>query len=218
MMLTAVLTCQSATETAKRNYETWKKHCDNIVFVTTVDSHCWVPDGVEQWKIGRDMYNDRDNPHDELPRRTVDVLQRFMRSANTEICIIEYDVLLFGKPVLKNDWSGTIFPDFIHPPWVFTRQAAHKFTHTGEALLRRGCISGGWPDRHLKLISELVEGLVCDPSINYSRNTLDKWEYRMEAREAVRNGAWSIHGCKTNDQFEHLMAPFDDPNFPIRAI
>jgi hypothetical protein len=204
-MLLAVLTCQSATETAQRHYETWRKYCENIVFITTVDSHCWVPEGRESWAIGRDFYPDRDKPDDNLCRRTMGVLERFLKSANMKLCLIEYDVVLFDKPRLKNDFSGTMFEQFIHPPWLFTRHTAHKFLQCGETLLRHGSISGGWPDRHLRLIFDLVQP-VADESVNYSKNTLDQPHFITEAREFIAAGGWAVHGVKSKEQLEALCA------------
>lgn len=204
-MLLAVLTCQSATETAQRHWPTWRKHFDNIVFVTTVDSHCWVPDGREQWKIGRDYYNDRDAPTDNLPRRTIETLERFLKTPHDRLVLIEYDVVMFRKPELKKQFSGTIFNLFIHSPWAFDRKCAVEFVRVGRLLLAAGCITGGWPDQHLRLIYDIVRPTV-DESPNYTKNTLDQAWMITEAREAIQRGAFAVHGVKDAEQFEALTA------------
>lgn len=207
-MLLAVLTCQSATDTAKRHWPSWQKHFKDIVFVTTVDSNCWVPEGVDQWQIGRDYYPDRDNPDDNLPRRTISVLEWFLkrRQADSDrLVLIEYDVVIFDTPTLKHEFSATMFDEFVHPPWAFSRKCAQKFCQTGTTLLRHKIISGGWPDRHLRLINDLVQPTT-DLSINYSKNTLDQPWMIEEARSRIKMGCWAIHGCKTQEQFDALTA------------
>lgn len=202
-MLLAVLTCQSATETAQRHWPSWHKYFTSTVFVSPVDSKCWVPEGVQEWRIGRDFYNDRDKPDDNLPRRTSEVLERFLATGHDSICIIEYDVVLFRKPVLRGTFSGTMFGEFIHPPWCFTRAAAMHFVDAGKTLLRHNVITGGWPDRHLRLIYDLVNPETY-PTKNYSCNTLDQPHMIAAAREAVKDGAWAVHGIKTKEQFDAL--------------
>lgn len=207
-MLLAVLTCQSATETAKRHWSSWQKHFDDIVFVTTVDSNCWVPDGIEQWPVGRDYYPDRDKPDDNLPRRTLSVLEWFLkrRQADSDrLVLIEYDVVIFDTPTFKHEFSATLFEQFVHPPWAFSRSCAEKFWRTGSTLLRHGVITGGWPDRHLKLIMDLVAPSV-DLNCNYTKNTLDEEWMLKEARERIKDGAWAVHGIKTKEQLEALTA------------
>ncbi len=203
-MLLAVLTCQSATEAAQRHYPTWREHFDNIVFVVPVDSKCWVPEGHQSWAIGRDYYNDRDRPDDNLCRRTIETLERFLKTANTEICLIEYDVLLFAKPNLVGDFAGTMFSEMIHPPWIFNRKSATQFVERGNELLEQKVIAGGWPDRHLRLIYDFVLP-VTDPNTNYSYNTIGE-EQIEDAKHAIRNGAMAIHGIKTKEVFEALTA------------
>lgn len=204
-MLLAVLTCQSATETAQRHWPTWRAHFENIVFVTTVDSNCWVPEGREEWRIGRDYYNDRDAPTDNLPRRTVETLDRFLQTPHDRLVLIEYDVVMFRKPELKRQFSGTIFNLFIHSPWAFDRKCASEFARVGGLLLDAGCITGGWPDQHLRLIYNIVRPSV-DASPNYTKNTLDQPWMIAEAREAIQRGAFGVHGVKDSEQFEALTA------------
>lgn len=205
-MLLAVLTCQSATEAAQRHFPTWRKHFENIVFVTTVDSHCWVPEGVEAWAHGRDFYPDRDNPDDNLIRRTIEVLEHFLTTYHDRLVLIEYDVVLFARPALNREFSGTMFAEFIHSPWCFDQEAARRFVRIGRTLLQHKAITGGWPDRHMRLMFDLLRPTV-DENNNYSRNTLDQPHMIAEAREAVKNGCWAVHGLKTKEQFEALMAP-----------
>ena len=204
-MLLAVLTCQSATETAQRHWPNWNKYFkkQEVVFVTTVDSNCWVPDGVQQWKIGRDYYPDRDKPDANLPQRTMDVLAVFLKTGDERLVLIEYDVVLFARPKLKAEFSGTMFSEFIHSPWCFTRECARKFLHTGSVLLDHGVISGGWPDRHLRLIHDLLLP-ERDINANYSQNTLDQPWMLQSARHAVAGGAFGIHGVKTKEQFDAI--------------
>lgn len=205
-MLLAVLTCQSATGDAKRHYETWRKHFENIVFVTTIDSHCWVPDGLESWAHGRDYYPDRDKPEENLPRRTIDVLAHFLTTDHNRLVLIEYDCVIFAQPMLEREFSGTMFEEFIHSPWCFDRETARKFVRVGHTLLQHKAITGGWPDRHMRLMFDLLRPTV-DTNHNYSKNNLDQDWMIHEARAAVCNGAFAIHGVKSKEQFEALMAP-----------
>lgn len=202
-MLLAVLTCQSATETAQRHWPSWRRHFENIVFVTTVDSKCWVPEGISEWKFGRDFYNDRDRPCDNLCRRTLDVLEEFYHTGEDSLCLIEYDVLLFAEPTLNGDFSGTMFSEFIHPPWVFSRGCAFETVKVGREFLRHGQHSGGWPDRHLKMILDTVQPEI-DPNENYSYNTIGPDQIE-DARQAVKRGAFAIHGCKHQEIFQEIM-------------
>lgn len=203
-MLLAVLTCNSATETAQRNLPTWKAHFQNIIFVTTIDKPCWVPPDIMEWKIGEDRYNDRDSPDDNLCRRTIETLEHFLNTANQSICIIEYDVVMFRNPTFSHGFGGTMFPECIHSPWLFDRATAQAFVTAGNALLNAGVISGGWPDRHLRLIYDILKPHL-EPSLNYSRNTLDKDHMIEGAKGAVRSGAWACHGAKTAEQFNAVM-------------
>lgn len=203
-MLLAVLTCQSATEVAQRHWPSWRKHFENIVFVTTVDSKCWVPEGIPEWKFGRDYYPDRDRPDDNLIRRTLDVLEEFHHTGEESLCLIEYDVLLFAEPTLKGDFSGTMFPEFIHSPWLFSRVCAYEMVRLGRAFLRHGQITGGWPDRHLRLIYDSLCPAT-DENRNYSYNTIgpDQIEDAVRAKQA---GAWAVHGVKSKTVFDILTA------------
>jgi len=204
-MLLAVLTCQSATECVKRHLPNWQRFFNDIVFVTTVDSVCYVPEGYRQIKCGRDYYPDRDNPDDNLPQRTISTLKWFGNDPSERLVLIEYDVVFFHKPILKHDFSGTMFSEMIHPPWCFTKKSAREFAHVGEILLKHKVISGGWPDRHLKLIEDLLQPSL-DRSNNFSSNTLDRPDLIAGARADIKNGCWAVHGVKTKEQYEALMA------------
>ncbi len=205
MMLLAVLTCQSATETAQRHWPSWREHFENIVFVTPIDSKCWVPEGVQEWKAGRDYYLDRDRPDDNLPRRTIETLDKCLMTKHDYFVIAEYDCLFFSTPKPHGKFFGTMFNEFIHPPWGMNRNDAARFVRAGRALLQNNLISGGWPDRHMRALYDLVSPESIDVE-NYSKNTLDHPWMIEEARMAIERGAFSIHGVKTQDQFNALTS------------
>ncbi len=201
----AVLTCQSATEPAQRHWPSWRAHFEDVVFITTIDSNCWVPEGIEEWRIGRDQYNDRDRPTENLCRRTVNVLKRFLETHHQQIVIIEYDVFIFRKPEPVKEFSGTLFEKFIHCPWQFSRNFAKQYVKVAESLLRQGMISGGWPDQHVRAVVDILA-----PEItynhNYTKNTLDHAWMIEEARLHICKGAYAIHGVKSKEQLEALLA------------
>lgn len=131
---------------------------------------------------------------------------------------IEYDCILLGPPKFTPK-PGTIsthtFYDntpkgfrghhFFHCPWYFDAATLEKFLEEGAKLIARNEFELGFPDRWIGYVCE--QGGIGFNHIrnSYSQNTIDMPYMIQEAREAVANGAWAIHGIKTKEQLEGVM-------------
>jgi hypothetical protein len=102
--------------------------------------------------------------------------------------------------------KGFNAPVFVHTPWYFDRSAALKILKYGTKLFQLNMTEGGFVDRWLGLILELydIEWFDCSMT-TYSQNTIDTSKMIQEACEAIKNGAWYVHGIKDSRTLQSII-------------
>lgn len=134
----------------------------------------------------------------------------------THIAVSEYDSA-FLKPLpesLPGFWThvgGHKSPsfqanDYFHTPWIADREMAYKIVAYGHLMLMEGDIEGGHPDRFIGWMFQRF-GLPYTRLPAYTRNTIETPEEIEQARKAIRNGCFFIHGIKSAISLQQIMAP-----------
>lgn len=203
-----------------RHWDHYQKPGDPFFIVqpTNVSDLSPVPIGHGKYhgllKMGSEPFRDGENQVIVF----LSTLNYILENDDTweQVCLTEYDGLFFGnvpavkEPGLMATLAGYRDGDFrgaayFHAPWVMTRNTAEYMVETGERMLRAGLTERGIVDRWLGLWMDLYD-IKHIHSGCYSQNSLDRPQWMEEAREAVRVGAWHIHGVKTEEQFKELTA------------
>ena len=119
--------------------------------------------------------------------------------------------------VIAGDSKGAIIEDplgiahvtdkFFHTPFVMGWEICRRIIKYGEAMLLAELLEQGYPDRFLGLMVDLHYLPWSDIPGTYTQNTIDRPEYVLEARKAIADGAWYIHGVKTAAQLKAVTGP-----------
>jgi hypothetical protein len=134
----------------------------------------------------------------------------------THFAVTEYDsVFLKALPdELAGFWThvgghkspGFKANNYFHTPWIADRETAYKVVAYGHLMLAENDIEGGHPDRFIGWMFERFN-LPFTRLPAYTQNSFDRPEFVEEARRAVRNGVYFLHGIKTAAQLEQIMTP-----------
>lgn len=211
--LLAILSYQKANDMVMRHFPWWRKAGCDILGVGREDSTSLWPAVDDQFigsiRVGKDSYVDGDN----LIRLHLDVLKHCLTLEKYhEFILIEPDTLLLKEPpgvpftfraTLKGGNSpGFLGSYFAHGPWRFPRHVAQRVVTCGERMLKVGLIERGFPDRFYGLLDDLYDIGFCNHAENYSQNRLDRPEFIQQAREAIKAGAWAVHGVKSPQELQ----------------
>lgn len=183
--------------------------CD-ILGVGREDTQCLWPTSyrlIGTVNIGKEGYAQGD----DLPRRLVRTWEHCLRLPYDEFVIIEADcIILKPIPQLAPGLHGALVghrsagyhaADFYHPPWGSDRETTKLLVKYGHRLLNCGLYENGFPDRWLGLLRELYD-IPFTPTDTYSQNRLDMPQYIADARKAIADGKWAIHGVKTEAELK----------------
>lgn len=187
-----------------------------IIAITTDDGGCIVPSGVKEFTTGRNQY--LEGRH--LSKRLVDTVAAALGHDADRIVVMEYDaIFLRAIPddleagihavLVGGRYPGFKCERFYHCPWIFDRASAQRFVELGKEFIEAGEIEHGSPDMFLGLVTECVDIPVHDLRVSqhsYSVNSLDIPHQRMEARQAIKDGALSVHGVKDQEQLNFILA------------
>lgn len=128
--------------------------------------------------------------------------------------IIEYDGI-FTKPIpdtapgLTTKLAGHLTPGFMsehfyHTPWIVDEDTGIDIVRYGKRMLKAGLIEHGFIDRWLGLMHDLYKFPLHDLGhLSYTQNTILPHHYD-DARKAVKNGAFYLHGVKTHEALEAI--------------
>lgn len=219
--LIAILSYVRANELVARHWPWYRKAGCDILGVGRETTSCEWPvrvgqDGlVNVTNIGEDSYVHGDN----LIRLHVDTLDYMLSLIGdyTHFCLIEPDTI-FLRGITQNDVPtygfratlvGNKSPGFFgsfycHGPWIFDRHGAQFAVNSARRMLNVGLIEQGFPDRFWGLVCDLY-GLPFTKLHAYSQNRLDRPEYIQQARQALADGAFAIHGIKTDGELRSVI-------------
>lgn len=194
----------------------WKKSGFDLFGVSTTDKECFWPEPIHSKKIGIDAYIEKKH----LPQKLVDCFAWFLEDMifdkYTHCCVIENDTLVLRIPQFDSLYAGGIHAGYklppmlankyYHNPWWLSRNACERFVCCGQELIDEGHNENGHPDFFFGYVLEQLEEEVTHFQQTFSQNTiLDKWQIDP-AREAVRAGAWAIHGVKSKSVLDAILS------------
>lgn len=216
--LIVILSYAGANEAVARHWPFWERTGCDILGVGREDTKCVFPQRdslLGTIDIGQDGYVGKG----DLPGRLVRLFEILTTDAAfkpyTNYFITEHDGVILG-PLPKRLQKGMVTtracarsPGFrgencFHPPWWVDRETCAKMAVYGRRMLKAGLNEQGFPDRFMGLMVDLY-GIPWFTSNTYTRNTLDREEYIQQARCALANGAWFIHGIKTEYQLNAVL-------------
>jgi len=224
-MLLILLSYAKANEMVARHWPWYLQADADIMGVGRQDSDTQFPEARLVWTvdIGKDEYVNGANLPDLHVRALSCGLSLTYRDPDmedeqpyTHFCLTEPDALFFKPPPLHRDglmatYSGGNSPGFLgtaffHGPWYFDRDTADKAVEFGRRMIDRGLIERGFPDRFWGLFCDLY-GVKFTPfgKGTYSRNRLDRPEYIKEARQAIKDGIFYLHGVKTKEEMDAVL-------------
>lgn len=168
---------------------------------------------AEVWRIGTDP-----------GKQTLGTLGRFISviesfqadGAETDLWIVEADTILLRPPPTVEWICGTLAghgdpvgPNmtfhgrhYYHCPWGFNVNAIPPFLALSRRMLNSGLFEHCFIDRFLGLYADLCPNAVFH-GLAWSRNTAELQDVEM-IRAMVANGAWAVHGVKTQEVLEAI--------------
>lgn len=206
----------SAKERIQWMWPFWKKSGFDLFGIDTEDKECFWPEKIPIKKIGIDAYIE--GAH--LPQKLIDCFRWFVEDEifadYTHCCVIENDTLVLKIPYFDSLYAGGIHAGYklppmlankyYHNPWWLSRNACERFVCCGQELIDEGKNECGHPDFFFGYVMEQLEEQVTEFTGTFSQNTiLDDWQINP-AREAVRAGAWAIHGVKSKSVLDAILS------------
>ena len=188
---------------------------DVMLGIGTVGDPFHWPKGMESTQIGIDGYLIERH----LPKRLLDTLEACLnpKYGAERIVVIEYDAV-FLKPIPETpdgfcalEAGGRPTPEFkcerfFHCLWIFDRDTAATVVVVGREMISEGELEHGSPDCFLGLLVDRFGIKTTHLAGNFSKNSLDIERDLLAARDAVRAGAWAVHGVKTEAQLKALIS------------
>jgi hypothetical protein len=184
-----------------------------IIGIGVSNGNCLWPRPIRTELIGADLYIQADH----LPRRLVRSFEHMLLLKSDFICVSEYDCLFFRE--LPRDLprgitthlaggtpAGCRCKWFAHSPWCMDRDSVMRFVMVGEQIIaEKRCDFS--PDCFLGQVCEEAEiPTHFDILKSYSRNSIDNPQWEFEARQAILNGAISVHGVKSEGCLKRITA------------
>lgn len=172
------------------------------------------PEGALTLKYGKSGYVD--TPH--IIERLLFTLEHFLTQPQEYCAIIEYDGLFLRKPPVMPPYQYAS-PHTVGPmpyaglkskfggygqPWMMNKETAKNVIQVGKGLLSVGDIERGSPDMFIGYVIVDKLGIKWTPINTFHVNGGALTERMKEAEHAVRNGAWFVHGFRTQEELEHL--------------
>ena len=214
MRILAIHTYPGANAAVVRHYPYYENAgADRIIGITTEGGGCQWPT-ADALEIGPDSYVRGSHLCDRLIR----TIHACLLLQASEIIIAQYDKLFFnpiprplpeGRVINGTGGGGIGFRGsaFYHGPWCMGAETAARVVALGNEMITMGDIEGGWPDRFIGWLAE-KNGVpvVTDFFRNYTQNTIDNPERIEAARQARLAGVHAIHGIKTKEQLDGVLA------------
>ncbi len=220
--LVVIFSHSGANETVKRHWPLYLAGGCDILGVGRTDTECLWPYNTRQFiggiKVGKESYADGDNHI----ARFLDTLEHCLKSPELKpygfFVFIEYDSGFFAPiPKFQIDTfyaklagyrdQGFLGSQYLHTPWVMDRIMGGRILKAGRAMLKAGLIERGFLDRFFGLMVDLYDLDWRDTgSSTYTQNTLDNAEKIADARRAIKDGAFYVHGIKSPEQLAQLTA------------
>lgn len=198
----------------KRHWPYYRLSGCDILGIGRTNQKCeWPSDINYVHDIGESGHVGRGN----LPLRLVTAFEYMATTKQfngyDRFCLIEADSIFTRPMPAAAKWFSANLacgpaPGFrgnlgFHCPWIADHMIACAIAGHGYRMIANGDIERGWPDRFIGWLVEKNE-IPWSKANTYSRNALDRPEYVEQAREAIRNGVYHVHGIKTLQQLAAL--------------
>lgn len=186
----------------------------DILGVTPIDSkHHW-PVGIMPAHVGMSGYL-----NEQMIRRLISLIGFLLESERfkdyTDFCIIEYDGVFLRRPdpftggfrtrLGGGPLGGAKAKQFFHTPWHFDRQTATIVEREGRRLIENNEWELYSPDVFLGRIVDLT-GIKWTEGNTFSVNGNDFHNRKAEAKKAVENGAFYVHGIRHKAELDWLLS------------
>lgn len=210
----SVFTCNKGNAALQRHWPCFlRQQADSNYVIATENTHCEIPEGASELKIGVDDYIN--GAH--LPRRLIDSISRLLDKPWDVLMLAEYDTVIFNRirvEAMEHAMAAHLAGHmpayhFYHNPWVLHREVAEKFIQTGETVIRDGVCSYG----SIESSPDVFFGLVCfmlkmpiqhNLWREFSRNSMTNEGDLELAKACYRDGYDVIHGIKTKEELEYI--------------
>lgn len=222
----AVFTCRVGNDALMRHWPYFlRQKATHNAIITTLDTHCLTPEGVDVIPISGDSYINGDH----LPRRMLDTLEELLRRYDSSVLMLaEYDTVIFHQIELQNlkhdvaghlagfETWGSKAKRFYHNPHVFWRGIVPDFIETGRKAIEEGVCGKMSHDAYglPESSPDVFFGYICermgfevqtDLWTEFSRNSFDHKEDLELAEQAYCEGLNVIHGIKTKEELEYII-------------
>jgi hypothetical protein len=197
----------------------WRASGLDILGVDRVDGQVEWPESIPTVSIGRSTYIDKETGN--MIKIMVDTFRYCLSDwweMYSDFMMIDYDAVIISKPPPHPGGFASTLAAFCPPewktkstrcfgtPWWMDRETCARFVQEGERSLAKGDYDNGTPDCYCGLILDRT-GIKFSPVNSFHRNTLDMRLPRLlnECREAIKNGAWIIHGFRDPQHLDYVL-------------
>ena len=203
----------------ERHWPFWKASGLDILGVSRVDGIVKWPEPIPAILVGRSTYIDKQQGN--MLRILVETFKHCLQPAfesYSDFMMIDYDAVIIAPPpphpggfasmlaaIPPPEW-GSKSTKCLGTPWWMDRETCARFVEMGEKMLANGEYDNGTPDCYCGLILDRT-GIKFVPVNSFHRNTLDMRLVRLlnECREAIKNGAWIIHGFRCPEHLDYVL-------------
>lgn len=219
---TIVFAHGDATETVYRHLDTWKKNTCNLIIVSPNNNPCLI--------YGENCltYGAREHHGSSSLKRQLFAMKSALIYQSDYYVFLEYDALMLRPPRPRDMVQGNLFNEqifkykkitndtnscFLHFPWIFPHGLLKIFVESAKLYKSDDSPQDIWIIRQLQNLGMEVCNLL--PPFNninkfglsegLSFNSVDTNEKIIKMSEAVKNGAYALHGVKTKKVFEKIL-------------
>jgi hypothetical protein len=224
---TIVFAHGSVIETVKRHIPIWKNNTDNLLIVSPKDNPCVIE--------GIDCLTHEKSQHHGIHtlKRQLFAMKHSLLYKSDFYVFMEYDSILLKKPKYRNIIQGNLFNEniffekqhesmnkgqcFIHFPWIFPLDKLINFVNKVILNENDNTVHDIWLIKKLMELNFDVHNLLglknpkCPNGLGegYSQNSFDTEDKILNAIYHVKNGAYALHGIKTESALNRIIDAFN---------
>ncbi len=195
-------------EMFNRHLPYWRQHNLPIILSTPKDAPLEVP--IPTIRCGTSGHSGQG-----ALNRVIEAFKAMLLTHYDVFLFAECDCVIFRKPpehpgegmtafVFGNAEERFAAKQFPHGLWYFDRKTIKGLLFA--IAYSPQVFEGGYGDRWLGALCQIAGLKIWHEATCFSRNSLDRPEFIRDAKFAYQNGAWWIHGIKTEEMLRQVIS------------
>jgi hypothetical protein len=225
-----------AIETINRHLPIWKAYTDNLLIVSPKDNPCII-EGIDCLSIEKRQHH---GPH--TLARHLFAMKAALGYNSDYYVFLEYDAIMLKRPEPRPIIQGNLFNEkifinkeesgmkgghcFLHFPWIFPADKLKDFVEKVDLSVENNPVDHKNYAHDIWIIQKLMkygfdvynllgysQRSSNEPIEGYSNNSFDTPERTANAVHYVEQGAYALHGIKTEEVLKQILEAANQTHF-----